>query len=217
MTSLSTRFMQPQHRKTAIQAVSAELIDDQTKAAQLDSRRAELMNQIKDLSYEVVKIDFERDALRIQAQTLAHMSPLAAKDDVRVEAPEVAAPEPETQQFEGVGGRPIKGVLSTQKWYELMTGDAEAVTRVAHYYGRPDSGMARLRTRALNGELPDSKVQHEVLQMLQDGEDPVLVAQTTIKPLNWVKNYNNLLTAYNRMYAEGLKVPENILSIITGA
>lgn len=173
--------------------ITARLASSADVLGRLDARRAELMNQIKTLSHQVVLTDHEASQIRAALE----WSP---------------APDPGVL-IKNISGRPLAGVISTKMWLKLLESN-EGVEDVAHYYGRSVSGLSRLRTRALTGELPESKIRTPLYDLLCQGETVETVAFKLGRPVGWVSNYSNLLSAYSVRRRQGLPVPAPIAAFL---
>lgn len=201
MTSPKTRGVQPTRKptpKTHTEYITEHLVSNTDRLAELRARRTECLEQIRALSLNVVALD--REVLGIE-NGLNWTPP----------APVVPAPPLEAT----TGGRPIRGVISSSNWSALLDARRqEDYETLGHFYGRSASGLARLKVRAQNGVLPQSKVHDQLYRMILDGEDAAAICERLKKPMSWVLTYANLLSAYAKRRKAGLAIPPRFEALL---
>lgn len=105
------------------------------------------------------------------------------------------------------GGKRTETVFSSNDWYKLMESPSGS-RDVALYHDRSESGLQRIRSRALAGDFPESKYKSTLYGLLLDGYTPAEVAKMFHREEEWVINSANYLSAVMRRKREGLSVPD---------
>lgn len=203
MTSLRTGGIDPRMKAPKHQNITDRLMTSEQAVLKMSLRREKLLEQIRELSVQVVSNDIEMRhlAASLKWQPQPEPAPTAVSEQ---------EPGAELEVEVSGSGRPIIGVISTSQWLRLLEGGYENIAQVAHYYGRSRTGMARMRLRAMHGELPESKNRGLFFTMVLNGETPEHMAGVMNRPVAWVKNYQNLMSAYASRKQAGLPIPENI-------
>lgn len=118
-----------------------------------------------------------------------------------------ATPLATTHPSVNPGGRPNGSVFSSQDWLKIME-SAEGARDVALYHDRSETGLSRIRSRALSGDFPESKYKASLFGLLLDGYSPSEVATMLHRDEDWVQNAANYLAAIITRKNNKLSVPD---------